>query len=80
MRKLSFLSGLLRINCCWHVDVGFIADIDECLNGAASCSVDTDCVNSMGSFSCDCGPGYEQDPLDASSCIGRWFLSIRIGV
>ena len=41
-----------------------IVDIDECLEAALSsvdlCDQNSQCVNSDGSFSCICVPGYEE--------------------
>ena len=37
------------------------SDIDECAAGTASCDDDADCINSEGSYTCSCRPGYTGD-------------------
>ncbi|MBA3463668.1 MAG: hypothetical protein H0T46_27165 [Deltaproteobacteria bacterium] len=37
------------------------SDIDECATGAARCGAGASCANSIGSFSCDCNPGFHGD-------------------
>ncbi len=40
-------------------------DIDECLNGGC----EQTCNNTVGSFFCDCEPGYNL--VNASACVGK---------
>ncbi|XP_076799980.1 uncharacterized protein LOC143445052 isoform X4 [Clavelina lepadiformis] len=42
-------TGLGELNC---------ADINECMYGTDDCTEYEDCVNSLGSFTCYCKPGY----------------------
>ena len=42
------------------------ADIDECLTGLATCS--QECVNTLGSYECQCYQGYKMEQTD---CIGK---------
>ena len=45
-------------------------DINECLTGTA-CHVNADCTNTIGSFACQCRPGYVGDGIN---CAG-WYSS-----
>ena len=47
------------------------ADINECKEGMAQCSVKASCTNTPGSFSCKCIAGYQGDGkncLDKNEC------------
>jgi len=47
-----------------------VADVDDCNTpGANNCSSNTDCVNKLGSFECNCKIGYTGDGV---SCNGRF--------
>ena len=46
----------------------FLADIDECSSNSGGC--DHTCVNTVGSFECQCTNGFRLSS-DESSCIGR---------
>ncbi|GFS13682.1 fibrillin-1 [Elysia marginata] len=45
-------------------------DTNECItNGTVSvCPQNSDCANTIGSYSCSCSTGYRTDPADAASC------------
>ena len=49
-------------------------DINECMYGTDDCTEYEDCVNSLGSFTCYCKPGYVRN--EAGYCEGR-FLFIK---
>lgn len=36
-------------------------DIDECAMGIADCGINADCVNTVGSYVCNCNRGYHQN-------------------
>ena len=36
-----------------------LQDVDECSTGSHTCSSDEACVNTEGTYSCDCGPGLK---------------------
>ena len=46
----------------------FASDVDECENPSI-CPVGSRCEDSIGSYSCQCGPGYELS--EALTCIGE---------
>ena len=44
------------------------SDIDECKLGLSTCSLDAECTNTLGSFSCQCKVGFSGD---GRTCVGR---------
>ena len=46
-------------------------DVDECM--AVDCGVDGECTNTLGSFTCDCDPGYVANK--SNICVGRCDLA-----
>ena len=50
-------------------------DINECLinNGGCGDVSSTECVNNMGSYSCECKQGYNET---ASNCIGKFYFKL----
>jgi hypothetical protein len=44
------------------------ADIDECTNGPNDCDVNFECVNTLGSFTCECPTGFE---INEGNCEGE---------
>jgi len=36
-------------------------DIDECSSGVHTCHADARCTNTIGSYTCQCNPGYHGD-------------------
>ena len=51
----SCLSGYRLVNNTNCIDV------DECIEESDTCHANATCVNSIGSFSCDCDSGYTGD-------------------
>ena len=51
----------------------FYSDVDECADANGGC--DTTCINSIGSFKCQCGVGYtlEKDEKKCSGNLPRVF-------
>ena len=45
-------------------------DVDECEMGTAGCTSNENCHNTIGSFQCSCGDGFELGP-DERSCIDK---------
>ncbi len=46
-----------------------VSDIDECTTGDHNCTVNADCENTDGSFTCTCKAGYNGDGI---SCHGKY--------
>ena len=42
------------------------ADINECTTKKDNCSPNADCMNSNGSFTCQCKVGYDGDGVNCS--------------
>ena len=50
-------------------------DIDECSVGVVECDVNSDCIDTVGSYSCLCRPGYTGDGRTRCLGMGTNFLS-----
>lgn len=57
---------------------GFFSDIDECERNPLLCRGGT-CVNTEGSFQCDCPVGHELSPSH-EECIGEFQLSLHLSM
>ena len=52
-----------------------LLDINECAFGSSQCS--QLCINTQGSFTCGCQPGFRLD-FDGRGCISKfWFIDIK---
>ena len=49
-------------------------DIDECSVGVAECDVNSDCIDTVGSYRCLCRPGYNGDGRTRCLGMGTNFL------
>lgn len=47
------------------------ADINECSDGTSTCHSDAICINQVGSFSCQCKPGFSGNGY---YCTGKNYL------
>ena len=52
----------------------FLKDFDECLNGGSN-GCQQLCINTPGSFTCDCHRGYGLN-IDQRTCDGRFLANI----
>lgn len=50
-----------------------MTDKDECEEGTHDCSANADCVNTEGSYSCKCLPGFTGD---GKQCTGWYYFSL----
>ena len=48
-----------------------VSDVDECDNNLHNCHVNADCINTIGSFYCDCRNGFNGN---GTYCYGMYFL------
>ena len=60
--SLYFVNGCILQN---HNNVYF-TDVDECATGRHNCSLNADCINDIGKFSCECRVGYSGDGVNCS--------------
>ncbi|KAJ6664070.1 hypothetical protein lerEdw1_008285 [Lerista edwardsae] len=68
MDEFSTLCGSQRPGFFIDIYTGLPVDIDECQNGQV-CQQNADCVNTAGSYRCDCKPGYRFTPV--GRCVDR---------
>ena len=53
----------------------FSPDIDECALGKDDCDANAGCVNTEGSYECNCNPGYFRDGLLCKSKVFHMLLT-----
>ena len=71
--KLSNSNLRYMETCC--STFSFISDIDECLRNTDGCL--QDCVNTVGSFSCECAAGFTGNGITCTGeCYNR-YLSLK---
>ena len=56
------------MNLCCYILEQLVSDINECLTNNGGCN--QTCHNSIGSYSCSCGIGFELH-IDKHDCNGR---------
>ena len=57
--------------------VGDVSDMDECLGEVSNdCSAAADCLNTAGSYSCHCKPGYGGDGINCSGVDMRLLITV----
>ena len=55
-------------------DISF-QDVDECNTGVHNCPSNEACINTEGTYRCDCGPGREWDS-NTKHCKGKQKLTV----
>lgn len=63
-RRLSTAAGI-------HHTLLPLADVDECQHRPRVCKDLSVCINTEGSYTCQCPPGLEFSPEDPRHCTGR---------
>ena len=59
----------MRLTC--DIDV-LPSDIDECKNKHNSCPSNSECINNIGGYTCECNDGYQMS-IKTKSCVGlKW--------
>ena len=48
----------------------FYIDIDECMANTDNCPVNVTCMNTIGSYTCQCITGYE---WNGTHCVGKLY-------
>ena len=61
---------LVFYKCKTIISFCYVLDLDECLEDNGGC--ERMCLNTIGSFRCECGPGYLVLAADPSRCTGRY--------
>lgn len=64
------LNGFKTIGCI------SIVDIDECTTNSHNCDENAACMNSMGSFTCQCNTGHSGDGMTCDGKIRFWFFIV----
>ena len=54
-----------------HLSPPPLADVNECYDTKRKHSCDQICINTHGSYECQCGHGYGRG-VDGHSCYGEW--------
>ena len=55
----------------FFMNICFLLDVDECLLNIHDCSVNADCSNNLGSYSCKCRDGFSGD---GKVCSKGWLI------
>ena len=50
---------------------GRCADIDECVSGVSRCDVNASCLNTPGTYSCVCNPGFKGDGVTCEPMVEK---------
>ena len=54
---------------CHHTSLCHSTDIDECELGLDNCSPNAVCINTIGSFRCECLPGFTGDGITCDGTV-----------
>ena len=67
--KVLLVAGIMTF--LWNISKAiFLADVDECATGNGNLCRNGQCINTVGSFQCQCNDGYEVAP-DGRTCVGE---------
>eukprot|EP00117_Sycon_ciliatum_P022785 scpid26298/ scgid0181/ Latent-transforming growth factor beta-binding protein 1; Transforming growth factor beta-1-binding protein 1 len=80
-----FHSALCEYGDVWSPELVKCTDVDECSENTHTCVAPANCINTVGSFQCDCGVGFKSNgthciPTD-ETCVqpstknGRWIIT-----
>ena len=62
---------------CWSYFVSlFHQDVDECKDGSNACHINSNCNDTVGSYTCECRIGYSGDGY---TCRGKDILNLVLG-
>ena len=61
---------------CYNDCITYV-DIDECSNGSHNCSENKTCTNTLGSYDCQCPPGF-QEKINDDECKGITILLLLL--
>ena len=56
--QLAVIKSLLKVCFLLPPPIAFVPDVDECKEKGAVCGDQGVCVNTLGSYTCACQPGY----------------------
>ena len=67
--KWPSFEEVVRNSCYSPLMYLLVSDINECSNGNGGCN--HNCVNTAGSFHCECHPGFEFESSEKKKCQGK---------
>lgn len=68
--KVLVIDGIMTFFFGIYQRMFFLADVDECATGNGNLCRNGQCINTVGSFQCQCNEGYEVAP-DGRTCVGE---------
>ena len=51
-----------------------LAEVDECTLGTHTCDTNSKCINTVGSYNCECYIGYNGDGYN---CTGKYYKVLK---
>ena len=61
----TYCESILTSPLCFSVYISS-SDIDECTRGNDTCHINATCINTVGSYDCECLPGFMVDRFNCS--------------
>lgn len=68
--KVFIIAEIMTFSLDYIKGVLVLADVDECATGNGNLCRNGQCINTVGSFQCQCNEGYEVAP-DGRTCVGK---------